>query len=189
MDVKSCANCPENMQVGRNLLEADSEQSAKFKSRIVCVVPGCKQRYRPGISVYVFPPKTDKSRYLDWIQRLRLKIEPTKTSRICSLHFTVSNFYSPTTSRATDRLILRPSAVPDMNLPQPPISEARKRLIEDRAERVANRAKVGAVMDQRHDTPNLSDLAIRGELITYYSKHVIAHFAPSWTVSAFSISA
>ncbi|XP_055616130.1 uncharacterized protein LOC129762152 [Toxorhynchites rutilus septentrionalis] len=132
MDVKSCANCPENMQVGRNLLEADSEQSAKFKSRIVCVVPGYKQRYRPGISFHAFPPKTDKSRYLDWIQRLRLKIEPTKTSRISSLHFTVSNFYSPSmksTSRATDRLILRPSAVPDLNLPQPPISEARKRLM------------------------------------------------------------
>ncbi|XP_055639952.1 uncharacterized protein LOC129777605 [Toxorhynchites rutilus septentrionalis] len=151
------------MQVGRNLLEADSEQSAKFKSRIVCVVLGCKQRYRPGISFHAFPPKTDKSRYLDWIQRLRLKIEPTKTSRISSLHFTVSNFYSPTTSRATDRLILRPSAVPDLNLPQPPISEARKRLIEGRAERAANRAKVGAAMDQRHDTPNLSDLAIDAE--------------------------
>ncbi|XP_055614944.1 uncharacterized protein LOC129761254 [Toxorhynchites rutilus septentrionalis] len=67
------------------------------------------------------------------------------------------------TSRATDRLILRPSAVPDLNLPQPPISEARKRLIEGRAERAANRAKVGAAMDQRHDTPNLSDLAIDAE--------------------------
>ncbi|XP_055629031.1 uncharacterized protein LOC129770317 [Toxorhynchites rutilus septentrionalis] len=67
------------------------------------------------------------------------------------------------TSRATDRLILRPSAVPDLNLPQPPISKARKRLIEGRAERAANRAKVGAAMDQRHDTPNLSDLAIDAE--------------------------
>ncbi|XP_058442959.1 uncharacterized protein LOC131438137 [Malaya genurostris] len=108
-------------------------------SRTMCYVPDCKNRYRPDISFHSFPKKSDKKRYMTWLQRLRIKIEPTKTARVCSSHFSAINFFPPSMNRTTQRLILRPSAIPDTNLPCVPTTELKQKLIDCRSIRASNR--------------------------------------------------
>lgn len=92
MDPKSCVNCDDAV--------GDFDGSyAKSRSRMMCFVPSCKQKYEPGISFHVFPARTDKKRYRTWLNHLRLKVEPLTTSRVCSLHFTIGNFIAPKTGK------------------------------------------------------------------------------------------
>ncbi|XP_055542579.1 uncharacterized protein LOC129728188 [Wyeomyia smithii] len=109
------------------------------KSRMVCVVPGCNQRYAAGISFHTFPERRDKGRWKAWVQALRLKKEPAPTARVCSSHFSIQNFVSPTVSRETGRMILRRSAIPDENLPQPKRDSKLIALATARSERVRRR--------------------------------------------------
>lgn len=64
-------------------------------NRTVCCVPGCNERYNTGISFHAFPRKNEKERYRIWTKKLRLKYEPTNTTRVCSHHFSVQNFIPP----------------------------------------------------------------------------------------------
>lgn len=121
--------------------EKDSPSSSQKPNRTVCAVPGCKSRYGRSVSFHSFPKKDDHKRWKAWLRELKLKYEPTSTARVCSLHFSVSNFISPTTSRLTDRMILKSSAVPDLNLPQPPRSATVQKLSVDRATRIASRER------------------------------------------------
>ncbi|XP_055544923.1 uncharacterized protein LOC129730006 [Wyeomyia smithii] len=108
-------------------------------NRTVCIVPGCNQRYGRGASFHTFPKKKDKKRMNAWVAKLRLKLEPTSTSRVCSSHFSIENFISPTSKRCTDRMILKSTAVPDINLPRPAIDPKKDKAAMDRAERADRR--------------------------------------------------
>lgn len=81
---------------------SDVSETASFSdsisprpNRTVCIVPGCHQRYGRGCSFHAFPKKDDKKRYKMWLRKLGLKFEPTTTSRVCSEHFSISNFVVP----------------------------------------------------------------------------------------------
>lgn len=65
------------------------------RNRTVCIVPGCNQRHGRGVSFHAFPKKEDKKRLKAWVVKLRLNFEPTSTSRVCSSHFSIANFVSP----------------------------------------------------------------------------------------------
>ncbi|XP_055600409.1 uncharacterized protein LOC129749459 [Uranotaenia lowii] len=90
----------------------------KSACRTQCIVHTCRQRLVEGISLHTFPKKEDKKRYETWLRVLKLSYEPSKSTRVCSNHFSIPNFIPPDVHRTTSRMILRPNAIPDMNLPQ-----------------------------------------------------------------------
>ncbi|XP_062543019.1 uncharacterized protein LOC134210774 isoform X2 [Armigeres subalbatus] len=149
MDHKNCSKMHRSEHSSEDNGVKSEEKSA---SRMICFVPSCKQRYKRGISFHSFPPQSDNR---IWTQRLRLNIEPLKTSRICSLHFSIGNFITPASDRMTDRLILKRSAVPDTNLPEAPVSSTKKKLKEGRAMRAANRSENKLVLEKANMIPDV----------------------------------
>lgn len=86
-DMNTSETCQEHVSN-----EADPPKKV---SRMVCVVPGCSQRYAPGQSFHGFPRRSDKERWKTWVQNLRLKIEPAASARVCGSHFSIKNFVPP----------------------------------------------------------------------------------------------
>ncbi|XP_055616910.1 uncharacterized protein LOC129762546 [Toxorhynchites rutilus septentrionalis] len=120
------------------------------KSRTVCIVPGCSERYGRGVSFHTFPKKEDKHRWKAWVTNLRLKYEPIRTSRVCSSHFSIQNFISPTAKYLTDRIFLKRTAIPDINLPQPTSDPRKDEIAKGRAERVARRSELDYNLENTH---------------------------------------
>ncbi|XP_055633787.1 uncharacterized protein LOC129774113 [Toxorhynchites rutilus septentrionalis] len=108
-------------------------------SKVVCIVPGCRTRNGQGYSFHNFPPKADRKRYKVWLTKLRLNYEPSPSSKACSLHFSITNFVVPTARRLTERMILKRTAIPDINLPKPICNTVREIAAKNRAERAARR--------------------------------------------------
>ncbi|XP_055625861.1 uncharacterized protein LOC129768322 isoform X2 [Toxorhynchites rutilus septentrionalis] len=124
------------------------------KSRIVCIVPGCHTRYGEGCSFHCFPKKEDKKRYKLWLTKLRLKYEPSASTKVCSAHFSSENFVVPTK-------MLKSTAVPDMNLPQPKTDPKKDKIAKKRAERVARRREVKLEETHVIETLDLVEAAVQ----------------------------
>ncbi|XP_055601447.1 THAP domain-containing protein 1-like [Uranotaenia lowii] len=127
----------------------------KRECHTVCCVKNCKSRYGYGLSFHTFPSRNDKLRWKAWTRKLKLRFEPSKGTKVCSLHFSIPNFVSPTLNRITSRMILKSTAIPDINLPgEDPASTKNTDARAERAKRRSLRTNVDDGFGTR-DAPNV----------------------------------
>ncbi|XP_055626909.1 uncharacterized protein LOC129768977 isoform X2 [Toxorhynchites rutilus septentrionalis] len=113
--------------------------------------------------VKMFPKKEEKKRYDLWLARLRLVYEPSPTTNVCSSHFSSDNFVPPSRRRITKRVILKNTAVPDINLPQPKTDPRKEKIAKKRAERVARRSEIK--LEDNHNKGFGTDIIETVELV------------------------
>ncbi|XP_062542272.1 uncharacterized protein LOC134210247 [Armigeres subalbatus] len=84
-----------------------SEYACPPRSNRICYVEGCRSKTEGDIKLHKFPGRKDV-RFKEWIRVLKCSKLPTANSKVCSLHFSKSNYF-PGGSR------LKRDAIPSLN--------------------------------------------------------------------------
>ncbi|XP_065095535.1 uncharacterized protein LOC135717370 [Ochlerotatus camptorhynchus] len=95
--VKKLVKRPQRVTLRTDPLPPHLMDHAYFQNRFkpnsnrMCAVYGCNSRAGNGVVLHSFPSKSDM-RYTAWISTLKFGKTPSKNAKVCSNHFTRSNY-------------------------------------------------------------------------------------------------